>query len=179
MVHSGNIAAAATASTESSGGISPVFIVLIIVAAVLVGVIILLYVLGKKAEKKKAEQDEQIAAAAQWVTMLVIDKKRMKLKDSGLPSIVLEKAPKMARLAKLPIVKAKIGPKIMSLISDEKIFDTIPIKKEIKASVSGLYIVAVKGIRGSIDTTVHKKTFREKMMEKAAYYKAKSGKGKK
>lgn len=162
------------AAEANSGGINPVFIVLIIIAAVLVGVIILLYFLGKKAEKKKAEQDEQIQAAAQPMSMLIIDKKRMRLKDSGLPSFVIEKAPKLANLTKIPIVKAKVGPKIMTFIADEKVFDIIPLKKEVKAQVSGLYIVSVKGIRGSIDTTKHKKTFKEKMQEKAAYYKAKS-----
>lgn len=155
---------------------SPVVIVLIIVAAALVAGIIILYFLGKKAEKKKAEQDEQIQAAAQPMTMLVIDKKKMKLKDSGLPQAVIDRAPKMANLAKLPIVKAKVGPKITTFIADEKVFDIIPVKKEVKAMVSGLYITSVKGLRGNIDTTKHKKSFREKMREKAEYYKAKSGK---
>jgi hypothetical protein len=51
------------------------------------------------------------------------------------------------RRSKLPIVKAKVGPKISILIADEKVFDLIPVKKEIKAEVSGLYIVGVRGIR--------------------------------
>ena len=43
------------------------------------------------------------------------------------------------------------------LIADEKVFDLIPVKKEIKAEVSGLYIVGVKGIRGSLETPQKKK----------------------
>ena len=43
------------------------------------------------------------------------------------------------------------------LIADEKVFDLIPVKKEIKAEVSGLYIVGVKGIRGSLETPAPKK----------------------
>ena len=73
--------------------------------------------------------------------MLVIDKKRMPLKESGLPQMVIEQTPKLMRRSKLPIVKAKIGPKIAIMIADEKVFDLIPLKKEIKAEVSGLYIV--------------------------------------
>ena len=34
---------------------------------------------------------------------------------------------------------------------------SIPLKKEIKAEVSGLYIVGVKGIRGSLQTPAPKK----------------------
>ena len=43
------------------------------------------------------------------------------------------------------------------MIADEKVFDLIPLKKEIKAEVSGLYIVGVKGIRGSLQTPAHPK----------------------
>ncbi len=79
--------------------------------------------------------------------MLIIDKKKMKLADAGLPPIVLEQTPKYMRRAKLPIVKAKIGPQIMSLVCDASIFDVIPLKKEVKATVSGIYITDVRGIR--------------------------------
>ena len=54
-------------------------IVLIVVAAILVGFTIFLAVLGRKAQKRQAEQEEQIQATAQQYTMLVIDKKKMKL----------------------------------------------------------------------------------------------------
>jgi hypothetical protein len=53
------------------------------------------------------------------------------------------------RRTKLPIVKAKVGPQVMSLVCDEKIFDSIPVKKEVKATVSGIYITSVKGLHGS------------------------------
>ena len=118
---------------------------------------IVLYFLGKKAQKKRDEQEAQLAANAQTVSMLIIDKKRMPLKDSGLPQMVIDQTPKLMRRSKLPIVKAKVGPKISILIADEKVFDLIPVKKEIKAEVSGLYIVGVKGIRGSLETPAPKK----------------------
>lgn len=131
---------------------STVTIVLLIILAVLIVALVVLYFLGKRAEKKQAEQQAQMKAAAQFISMLVIDKKRMKLKDAGLPSVVLENTPKYLRGAKMPIVKAKVGPKVMSLICDEKIFPQIPIKKEVKAEISGLYIIGVKGLRGGLDT---------------------------
>ena len=71
--------------------------------------------------------------------------------------MVIDQTPKMLRRSKLPIVKAKVGPKISILIADEKVFELIPVKKEIKAEVSGLYIVGVKGIRGSLEAPTPKK----------------------
>ena len=136
---------------------STVTIVLLVILAVLIVGLIVLYFLGKKAQKKRDEQEAQLAANAQTVSMLIIDKKRMPLKDSGLPQMVIDQTPKLMRRSKLPIVKAKVGPKISILIADEKVFDLIPVKKEIKAEVSGLYIVGVKGIRGSLETPQKKK----------------------
>ena len=125
-----------------------VTIVLLVILAVLLIAVVVLYFLGKKAQKKQDEQQAQIEAMKQTVSMLIIDKKRMKLKDAGLPQAVIEQTPKWLRGSKLPIVKAKVGPQIMSLISEEKIFDSIPVKKEVKAVVSGIYITDVRGLHG-------------------------------
>ena len=146
--------------------------VLLIILAIIVVVLVVLVIVGRKAQKKQAEQQAQIDAAKQTVTMLIIDKKKMKLKDAGLPAVVLEQTPKYLRNAKLPVVKAKIGPQIMSLIADAAIFDSIPVKKEVKATVSGIYITEVKGLRGSLAKAPAKKKGKfkawvEKMQEKA------------
>ena len=121
--------------------------VLLIIAIILLIVMVVLYFLGKKAQKKKEEQDAQVAAAAQSVSMLIIDKKRMRLKDAGLPQQVLAQTNKLMQRSKLPIVKAKVGSRVMTFIADEKIFEEIPVKKEVKATVSGLYITGVRGLR--------------------------------
>ena len=132
-------------------------IVLISVIVVLVAITVGLYFFGKKQEKKQAEQQEQIKSMAQQISLLVIDKKRMKLKEAGFPAVVLESTPKYLRGAKVPVVKAKVGPKIMTFMCDEKIFPLVPVKKEVKAVVSGIYITDVKGIRGALDTPNTKK----------------------
>lgn len=139
------------------------FKILIVVLLVLIAVLVGLYFLGKRLEKKQAAQQQQIESAAQNVTMLIIDKKRMKLKEAGLPSVVLEQTPRLLRGSKLPIVKAKVGPKVMTLISDEKIFELIPVKKEVKAVVSGIYITSVKGVRGPLEAPQKKQGFFKKM----------------
>lgn len=145
----------------------PLGITLLVIAAVVLIAVIVLYVLGKKAQKKQAEQQEMMDANKQTVSMLIIDKKRMKLKESGLPQMVIDQTPKMMRGAKLPIVKAKVGPQIMSLVSDEKIFESIPVKKEVKAIVSGIYIIGVKGLHGKTEAKpVKKKGFLKRLSDK-------------
>ena len=136
---------------------STVTIVLLVILIVLIGVLIGLYFFGKKAQKRQEEQQAQIQATKQTISMLVIDKKRLPIKESGLPQMVIDQTPKLMRRSKLPIVKAKIGPRIQVMIADEKIFDLIPVKKEIKAEVSGLYIVGVKGLRGGLEQAPEKK----------------------
>ena len=143
-------------------------IILLIILAVLIILLVALYFFGKKAQKKQEEQQSQLEAVAQTVSMLVIDKKRMRLKDAGLPQMVIDQTPKLLRRSKLPIVKAKVGPKVMSLICDEKIFDSVPVKKEVKAVVSGIYITSVKGLRGPLEQPAKKKGFRQKLRDKAA-----------
>lgn len=136
---------------------SKVTIILLIILVVLIGVLIALYFFGKKTQKKQEEQQARMQETKQTVSMMAIDKKRMPIKDSGLPQMVIDQVPKLMRRQKLPIVKAKVGPKISILIADEKVFDLIPLKKEIKAEISGLYIVGVKGIRGNLEKPVEKK----------------------
>lgn len=146
---------------------STVTIVLLVILAILVVALVVLYFMGKKAQARKAEQDEQMAAVAQTVSMLIIDKKRMRIKDSGLPQAVIEQTPKLMRRSKLPIVKAKVGPKVMTLIADESVFDIIPVKKEVKATVSGLYITKVTGLRGPLEQPEGKKSWRARLQDKA------------
>ena len=105
-------------------------IVLLVILAVLIITLVVLYFLGKKAQKRQEEQQQQINAMKQTVSMLIIDKKRMKIKESGLPQAVIDQTPKLMRRSKLPIVKAKVGPRVMTLIADDACFDMIPLKKD-------------------------------------------------
>ena len=150
----------------------PWMIVLIVITVVVAAVAVLLYFLGKKAQKKQAEQQELMEANKQTVSMLIIDKKRMKLRDAGLPQAVLDQTPKALRGSELPIIKAKVGPQILSLICDEKIFQAVPVKKEVKAVVSGLYVLDVKGLHGRVEAPPAKKKGRFRRALEAAQEKA-------
>lgn len=133
------------------------FNVLLIILVVVAIALVVLYFLGRKLEKRQVEQQAALQAAAQTVSMLVIDKKKLKLKEANLPKIVYEQTPKYMRWAKVPIVKAKIGPKVMTLIADEKVFTALPVKTEAKVIISGIYITEIKSIRGGAVAVVPKK----------------------
>lgn len=141
-------------------------IVTLIVVAVLIGGLIALSIYGKKLQAKSEASQAELRAGAQTISILVIDKKRMKLSEAGFPQIVLDQTPKYLRRAKVPVVKAKIGPKVASLMCEEKIFDLIPVKKEVKAVMNGIYIIDVKGMRGGLDAKPEKKKFFARMRDK-------------
>lgn len=149
-------------------------IVTIVLIVALVAGLVALSIYGRKLQTRQEESQRQLQAAAQNASFLVIDKKKMKLKDSGLPQLVIDQTPKRFRGQKVPIVKAKIGNQIMSLMCDEKIFEQIPVKKSVKARVSGIYILEVKGLRTNLETVSKKRSFRSKMQDKLTTMQAKA-----
>ena len=76
---------------------STFFKVLLVILIILVIALVVLYFVGRKMQRKQAAQQEQMEAAKQSVSMLVIDKKIMPLKPSGLPQIVIDQTPKLMR----------------------------------------------------------------------------------
>lgn len=126
----------------------PWWLIMIIVIVVALALMFVLYKVGDKLQKKQNTQREQMAEAAQPMNMLIIDKKMLPMKDAGLPKMVMEQTPKRYQKAKLPIAKVKVGPQIMNMICDDAIFDELPTKGEVKAMVSGIYIISVKSVRG-------------------------------
>lgn len=133
------------------------YVILIIITVVVLAACGVLYYFGRKLQKRQEDSQAQMQAAAQTVSILVIDKKKMKMTEANLPKMVVDQTPKYLRRSKVPIVKAKIGPKVMSLVCDAKVFDIIPVKKEVKAVLSGIYIMEVKGLRGSLEPKKEKK----------------------
>lgn len=134
-----------------------VLLVILCIAAV---ALVVLYFLGRKLEKRQVEQEQMLEASKQTVSMLIIDKKKLKLKDAagaGLPKMVYEQTPKYMRWAKVPIVKAKVGPKVMTLMADERVFAALPTKAEAKVVVSGIYITEIKSVRGGTVAAAPKK----------------------
>lgn len=138
-----------------------------IILVIAIAILAFLYYKGTKLQKEQTEQKAKLSDAAQQVTMLVIDKKRLPLKDSGLPQAVLDQTPKRAHRAKVPVVKAKMGPRIMTLIADEDVYDLIPVKAEIKAMISGIYITSINNFRKAPVPAPEKKGFMAKLRKNA------------
>ena len=144
------------------------WIIFIIVTVLLIGGLIALTILGKKMQKKQEESEATMRQGAQIISIFVIDKARKKLVESGLPQIVIDQTPKYLRRSRVPVVRAKVGPKVMMLMCDEKAFNLIPEKKEVKVLMNGIYIVEAKSARGGLEAPPVKKTFRQKLQDKYA-----------
>ncbi len=140
---------------------------LLIITGVVLVLAVVFYYFGKKAQKKQEESQKQLDAVKQTVSMLVIDKGKIRFKDAGFPAVVVEKTPKRYHRMKTPVVKAKVGPKIMTFMCEDSIFPLIPVKKEIKATVSGIYITDVKGVRGRLETPPEKKGWWQRIKDTA------------
>lgn len=141
-------------------------IVTLAIGAVILGV---LYFIGKRLEKKQTEQQAMMESMAQTINLMVVDKKRMKIKEATmLPKQVLEQTPWYLRRSRISVVKVKVGPKIMNMICEDKLFDQLPLKKELKATCSGIYMTAAKPVRGTLLPVPEKKGFFSRFRKKDA-----------
>lgn len=141
--------------------------ILIVIGIIIVIAVVALYFYGSKLQRRQLEQEEMMEQMAQTVSMLIIDKKIMKLKEAGLPPQMLEQTPKYMRRAKVPVVKAKVGNRIMVLLAENTAYEVLPVKSEAKVVISGMYIREVKSVRGkTIQAPEKKKKFWDRFKKK-------------
>lgn len=133
------------------------WIVLIVIAVLVLAFVIFSLTYGRKLQKQQAEAEKQMELNKMTATILVIDKQKKKMSEAGLPDSVLEQTPKYARRMKLPVVKAKVGNRIMTLIADNDVFEILPVKKTCTVSMSGIYITELKAVRGGTVPKIQKK----------------------
>ena len=136
----------------------------------LIAVVVFLFIYGRRLQRKQADTEKQMEAMKQQVSILVIDKQKKKITESGLPDAVIAQTPKYARRMKVPVVRAKIGPRVMNLIADAKVFEVLPVKKTCSVIISGIYITEIKSVRGGSVPKLpeKKKGFMARMRDKAA-----------
>ena len=121
-----------------------VFIVVVLIGAAF-------YFLNKWASKRMVEQHSIVERTKQPASIYVIDKKKDKIENGNFPKAVMEQVPRMNKLLKMYLVKAKIGPQIMTLMCDKEVFHALPVKKSVKVELAGIYIVSMAGMRSKKD----------------------------
>ena len=121
--------------------------ILIIVFVVVLALAVGLYFLNRWASRRMSDQQEAVERSKTTASIYVIDKKKDKITNANLPKAIVDQIPKWSRIMKMPLVKAKIGPQIMTLICDAKVFPVLPVKKTVKVDLAGLYIVGMKGMK--------------------------------
>ena len=119
-------------------------IIVVVLALVLV---VGFYFLNRWASRRMADQQEIITKNRTTVSIYVIDKKKEKMQNANFPKAVQDQMPKWNRFMKLPLVKAKIGPQITTLLCDKQVFEALPVKKTVKVDMAGMYIVHMKGMK--------------------------------
>ena len=120
-------------------------IFLVAIIAVVLG--LAFYFLNKWATKKTAQQHEMVQQHKQTVSIYVIDKKKDKLTNANLPKAMVAQIPRMGKIMKMPLVKVKVGPQIMTMVCDKAVFEALPLKKTVTVEVAGAYIVGMKGMK--------------------------------
>jgi len=134
---------------------------IIIIASVVMAIgLFIAYRKGKKNYEKNLEAQAFINQYKQVTPILIIDKKYERPTEQNLPKNIYEKLPKSARIRKMPIVKAKVGPQILTLMCDKNIYDVLVPKKTMKVELAGIYITKVSGM--NLEDKKNK-TFREKL----------------
>jgi len=125
------------------GGWDILFIIIIVVIVVA----LVIFFVSRWSSRKLAEQQDLMEKNKTTVSIYVIDKKKERIQNANFPKVVHEQMPKWNKFMKFPLVKAKIGPQIVTLMCDKKVFDVLPVKKNVKVDLAGIYIVHMKGLK--------------------------------
>lgn len=129
--------------------------IIVIIILVILAILAILYFVGSKLQTKQVTAEKAMSQMSMVVSMLVLDKKKCHLKDSGLMKQVQDSIPAYIRWRKFPIVKARIiktniagGAQVMSFICDPKVFKIMPVKTEVKVTLAGIYITKLHSAKG-------------------------------
>lgn len=134
--------------------------VLIIIVVILALVLVGLYFLNKKSMRRMIQAQDFIEQNRTTMQIFIIDKKQEKPSPSNLPKAVYEQMPKTTKIRKANLVRAKVGPQVVTLMCDKPVYNVLPVKKSIKVDLAGMYIVSITGM--NLDNK-KKKTWSEKI----------------
>jgi hypothetical protein len=117
------------------------YAILAVVVAAIAGLVVFL---RKRYKRNMEEQNTLVNQHKVATSILVLNKRKEKVQNANLPKSVIDQVPAMYKFRKVPIVKAKVGPQVLDLLCDEKIFDDIPDKKTINVELAGIFIAGIK-----------------------------------
>jgi hypothetical protein len=119
-------------------------IIFIIVLIAIAGGFVGYKFLRKKIQKKMDDQQVLVNQHKVPASILVLEKRKDKITNANIPKSVMEQIPKVYKIKKVPIVKAKIGQQVMDLLCDEDVFDKLPERKTVQVDLAGIFIAAIK-----------------------------------
>ena len=129
--------------------------IVLIVLAVIAVILVILYFVGSKLQAKQANTEKAMKQMSMVVSLLVLSKDKLHIKDSGLMKQVQDAIPAYMKWRKFPIVKARIikaniagGAQVMSFICDPKVYKVMPVKTEVKVTIAGIYITKLHSAKG-------------------------------
>lgn len=122
---------------------SDVVIIIIVILALLIAG---MYYLNKKGMKRMIQAQDFIDQNRTTVQIFVIDKRQEKPSPTNMPKVVYEQMPKATKMRKTNLVRAKVGPQIVTLMCDKPVYNALPTKKNVKVDIAGMYIVSIAGV---------------------------------
>lgn len=120
--------------------------ILYAIIGVLVAILAFLYFRFRKKMKSRAdEQQNLVDQHKQTVSLLILDKRMDKITNANMPKAVMDQVPKVYKIKKVPLVRAKMGPQVMDFMCEDAIFDKLPVKKSVNVEIAGIFIAGIKG----------------------------------
>ncbi len=116
--------------------------------------------LGKKRQKESFEAQNLLEQHKMITPILVIEKRYEKPSPTNMPKSYYDRLPAKSRRNKYGILKAKVGPQIVTLFCDKPVYEVIVPKKTYKVELSGAIILGIEGMHLE---EKKKKTLREKI----------------
>jgi len=135
--------------------------IVFIISIVILVAGVAIYFLNSWAGKKQAQQNDMIAQHKQTATLYVIDKKKDKISNANFPKEMASQVPRLGRMMKMPLVKVKIGPQIMTMMCEAETFKILPVKKTVTVELAGAYIVGMKGMKTKMQLAEQRKARRK------------------
>jgi len=121
---------------------------------------IIIYQLGKRNIKKSKEANTLLDQYRMTTPILVLEKRLERPTLQNIPKNYYEKLPRSSKIRKMPILKAKVGPQIVTLFCDKTVYNALPLRKTVKVELSGALVLNIVGMNLE---KKKKKSFMEKI----------------